>query len=232
MEVSNPINYKQGKTMTTFDPRTGPMNGRPHGSVLYRALNRIFDISASILGLIILLPIMVLISAGILVCMGLPILFRQYRTGLNGRIFELFKFRTMTDDRDREGNPLPDIMRLTHMGRLLRRSSLDELPQLWNVLKGDMSIVGPRPLLPEYLPLYSKTQFRRHLVKPGIVGWAQVNGRNSMTWEEKFELDLYYVENQSIRLDMMIIIKAIKVVLSGEGLNQSDESTMERFTGN
>jgi lipopolysaccharide/colanic/teichoic acid biosynthesis glycosyltransferase len=168
----------------------------------------------------------------VLTQLNFPILFRQPRTGLNGKIFNIYKFRTMTDDCDKDGILLPDELRLTKFGKFLRSTSLDELPSLWNVLKSDMSLVGPRPLLLEYLTLYSTQQARRHEVKPGITGWAQVNGRNAITWGEKFDLDVWYVDNQSIWLDIKILWLTVKKVIMRDGINQVGQSTMENFKGN
>lgn len=163
--------------------------------------------------------------------LGSPILFRQTRPGLHGQPFNMIKFRTMTDARGADGEPLPDRDRLTSFGSLLRATSLDELPELWNVFTGDMSLVGPRPLLMEYLPLYSPEQARRHEVRPGITGWAQINGRNALTWEEKFRLDVWYVDHQSIWLDVKILWLTVRKVLSRDGVNASGEATMQKFTG-
>jgi len=163
--------------------------------------------------------------------LGRPVLFRQSRPGLHERSFEIRKFRTMTDDRDTDGNLLADSERLLPFGRFLRSTSLDELPELWNVLKGEMSLVGPRPLLMEYLDLYSEEQARRHEVRPGITGWAQVNGRNALTWEEKFDLDVWYVDNHSLWLDLKILILTIARVFKREGVSQEGHATMERFQG-
>jgi sugar transferase EpsL len=163
--------------------------------------------------------------------LGSPILFKQQRPGLYGKPFYFYKFRTMTDERDRDGQLLPDDKRLTSFGMFLRKYSLDELPQLANVVKGDISLVGPRPLLMEYLPLYTEAQTKRHLVKPGITGWAQVNGRNAISWEEKFELDLWYVNHQSLLLDLKIIALTLIKVITSEGINQTGNATMERFKG-
>lgn len=159
-------------------------------------------------------------------------LFRQTRPGKDGKPFEMIKFRTMRDAQDANGNPLPDSERMTPFGSFLRSSSLDELPELWNVLKGDMSLVGPRPLLMEYLPLYSKEQYRRHEVRPGVTGWAQVNGRNAISWEEKFKLDVWYVDNRSLWLDIKIIFLTVKKVLIRDGISAEGEATMSRFLGN
>ena len=163
--------------------------------------------------------------------LGSPVFFRQLRPGMNGKPFEMVKFRTMTDERGADGELLPDAVRLTPFGRFLRASSLDELPELWNVLKGDMSLVGPRPLLMEYLPLYSPEQARRHEVRPGVTGWAQVNGRNALSWEDKFRLDLWYVNNQSLSLDIRILWLTIRKVLVREGISAAGEATMSKFTG-
>ena len=161
-----------------------------------------------------------------------PILFKQSRPGLQGKIFSIYKFRSMTSERDKEGVLLSDDLRLTKFGKLLRSTSLDELPSLWNVLKDEMSLVGPRPLLVEYLPLYSSKQARRHEVKPGITGWAQVNGRNAISWDEKFDLDVWYVDNKSIWLDIKILSMTIKKVITRSGINQDRQATMEKFKGN
>lgn len=162
---------------------------------------------------------------------GSPVFFKQVRPGLGGKPFTLYKFRTMTDERDSEGNLLPDAVRLTKTGRLIRKLSIDELPQLLNVVKGDLSLVGPRPLLMDYLPLYTKQQARRHEVKPGITGWAQVNGRNAISWEKKFELDVWYVDNRSFLLDLKILCLTVRKVLVSEGIQQTNHVTAERFTG-
>lgn len=195
-------------------------------------LKRLFDITISAIGLIILLPVIIVLALVISMKLGAPVFFRQIRPGLNGKPFQMVKFRTMLEAVDNRGNPLPDKERMTRFGRFLRASSLDELPELWNVLKGDMSLVGPRPLLMEYLPLYSSTQYRRHEVRPGITGWAQVNGRNALSWEDKFKLDVWYVDNQSFRLDLKILLLTVKSVFSRRGVSGDGEVTMSRFTGN
>jgi sugar transferase EpsL len=182
-------------------------------------------------GLIVTLPIILLIATAIRMRMGSPVAFRQVRIGLNDKPFDFLKFRTMTQDRDRHGNLLPDEVRLTHFGGFLRASSLDELPQFWNVVMGDMSLIGPRPLLPEYLPRYSASQRRRHEVKPGITGLAQVKGRNSLTWEDKFELDIYYVDHCSLRLDLQILWMTFASVIRREGINQHGYATVSPFMG-
>ena len=195
------------------------------------ALKRLFDFTAALLGLIVLaLPLLVLMAL-IRRKLGSPVLFRQTRPGLHGQPFEMVKFRTMTDARGPDGALLPDAERLTPFGRFLRSTSLDELPELWNVLKGDMSLVGPRPLLMEYLPLYSPEQARRHVVRPGVTGWAQVNGRNAISWEEKFALDTWYVDHQSLQLDIRILWLTVKKVLVREGISAAGEATMGKFTG-
>ncbi len=194
-------------------------------------IKRIFDFSVALLALVLLLPVLIIIYGLVVFFMGRPAIFKQPRPGKNGEIFYLRKFRTMTDERDKEGRLLPDEDRLTPLGRFLRRTSIDELPGLWNVLIGDMSLVGPRPLLVEYLPLYSEEQARRHEVKPGITGWAQVNGRNAISWEEKFRLDVWYVDHQSFWLDLKILLMTMKKVLRKEDISQDGHATMPYFTG-
>jgi len=194
-------------------------------------LKRLFDIFASALGLVLLSPVIAIVAWQIRRKLGSLVLFRQIRPGLNGKPFEMIKFRTMRDAVDAEGNPLPDSERMTPFGNFLRSSSLDELPELWNVLKGDMSLVGPRPLLMEYLPLYSPEQYRRHEVRPGVSGWAQVNGRNALSWEEKFKLDVWYVDNRSFWLDLKVIFLTVKKVVVRDGINAEGEVTMPKFTG-
>ena len=192
---------------------------------------RFFDIVAATLGLIALSPVIAVVAYLIHKRLGSPVLFRQVRPGKGGKPFEMIKFRTMRDAFDVNGKPLPDSERMTDFGRFLRSSSLDELPELWNVIKGDMSLVGPRPLLMEYLPLYNEEQFRRHEMRPGVTGWAQINGRNALSWEEKFKLDVWYVDNQSLALDLKIIFRTIKKVLVRDGISAEGEVTMTRFTG-
>ncbi|PYC29638.1 sugar transferase [Aquipseudomonas alcaligenes] len=194
-------------------------------------LKRAFDIFCSALALLLLWPVLLLLYVLVRVSLGSPALFRQQRPGLHGRPFIMIKFRTMLDALDTDGNPLPDDVRLTRFGRLLRATSLDELPELWNVLKGDMSLVGPRPLLMEYLPLYSAEQARRHEVRPGITGWAQVNGRNALSWPEKFALDVWYVDNRSLLLDIRILLLTVKKVFVREGISADGQATTSRFTG-
>jgi len=194
-------------------------------------LKRAFDIIGSASALVIFSPVFAITAHKVKKNLGSPVLFRQVRPGLYGRPFEMIKFRTMRDATDNNGNPLPDSERLTEFGKKLRSTSLDELPELWNVLKGDMSLVGPRPLLMEYLPLYNAEQAKRHNVHPGITGYAQVNGRNSLSWEEKFKLDTWYVEHQSFLLDMKIMLKTIKKVIVRDGISAEGEATMTKFTG-
>lgn len=194
-------------------------------------MKRVMDIGVSICVLMFLAPLLAVIALLIRLKMGGPVLFRQIRPGMHGRKFEMIKFRTMLDSTDQYGNYLSDADRLTPFGKILRASSLDELPEFWNVLKGDMSLIGPRPLLMEYLELYNPEQYRRHNVRPGISGWAQVNGRNSLSWEEKFKLDVWYVDNQSIWLDLKILFLTIKKVFLREGINAENEATMSKFQG-
>lgn len=195
-------------------------------------IKRVLDIVISVSLLCILLPIMVLLGLLIKIKMGSPIFFRQTRPGFDAKPFDMIKFRTMLHGVDADGGLLPDSLRLTRMGSFLRASSLDELPELWNVLKGDMSLVGPRPLLMEYLPLYSRDQMRRHEIKPGITGWAQVNGRNELTWGGKFALDVWYVDNHSLWLDLKILLLTVKKVLFREGVTSEGSVSAEKFMGN
>ena len=194
-------------------------------------LKRVMDVAIALLLLIALSLPMLFVAIVVRWKMGAPVLFRQTRPGRKGRPFELMKFRTMTDATDSHGSELPDEARLTPAGRWLRRLSLDELPQLFNVLRGDMSLVGPRPLLMEYLPLYTPEQARRHAVRPGITGWAQVNGRNAVSWEERFRLDVWYVDHQSFWLDLRILWLTLLRVLRADGINEPGAATMSRFTG-
>ncbi|WP_436851495.1 sugar transferase [Staphylococcus gallinarum] len=195
-------------------------------------LKRLFDFSVSLFGLILSAPILIIAYFLIATKLGKPVLFRQIRPGKNEVPFEIFKFRTMTDENDSNGELLPDDQRMTKLGATIRKTSVDELPQLFNVLKGDLSLVGPRPLLMEYLPLYNEEQKKRHQVKPGITGWAQINGRNAITWEQKFKLDVWYVENQSFKLDMYILYKTVQNVLQKKDINATDHVTTEKFRGN
>lgn len=198
---------------------------------MYKLLKRFFDIISSLLALIVLfVPMLVLAIIGTLVMKGNPF-FTQQRPGKNEKIFKLIKFRTMTNEKDENGNLLPDEDRLTKYGLFLRNTSLDELPELINILKGDMSVIGPRPLLVQYIPLYNEHQHRRHEVRPGLSGWAQVNGRNTVTWEDKFDMDVYYVDNYSLLLDIKILFMTVLNVLKREGISSETSATMEAFTG-
>ena len=192
-------------------------------------LKRIFDLLLAIPGTLVLLPFLLILAFLVRIFHGRPLFFSQVRPGLDGKPFRLYKFRTMTDARDDSGNLLPDIERMTAFGRFLRSTSLDELPTLWNVIMGDMSLVGPRPLLMEYLPLYNPEQRRRHDVQPGMTGWAQVNGRNAISWEEKFEFDVWYVDNWSLLLDVRILALTVRNVLLRKGINHSGSETMPLF---
>ena len=194
-------------------------------------LKRSLDIMAAVAGLVLLAPLLLVVALLVRINLGAPVLFRQQRPGLHGQPFEIVKFRTMTDERDAEGALLPEAERLTRMGRFLRSTSLDELPELWNVLKGDMSLVGPRPLRMEYLPLYSDRQARRHQVRPGITGWAQVQGRNLLSWPERLEMDVWYVENRGLWLDVRILLLTLVVVLKRTGVSPEQSATMEPFRG-
>ncbi len=196
-----------------------------------RQMKRMIDIVVSIIALIVFLPLLLIVSILIRVKLGGPVLFKQKRPGLDGEVFEMIKFRSMRDAFDKDGNALPDSERLTSFGLKLRASSLDELPGLWNILKGNMSLVGPRPLLVEYLPLYSQEQARRHEVRPGLTGWAQINGRNAISWEEKFKLDVWYVENQNILLDLRILLMTVRKVFIREGIHANDHVSIEAFKG-
>lgn len=194
-------------------------------------VKRVFDILGAAIGMIVFTPVLIVISLMIRRGMGSPVLFRQIRPGRDGKPFQMIKFRTMREAVDTDGRPFPDAERITKLGRFLRSSSLDELPELWNVLKGEMSLVGPRPLLMEYMPLYSPEQVRRHEVRPGITGWAQVNGRNAISWEDKFALDVWYVENRSLWLDLKIIWLTVRRVIKRDGISAAGEATMTKFTG-
>lgn len=195
-------------------------------------LKRVFDILVSLAGLILLFPLLLILALLVRIKLGAPVFFRQERPGYHEKIFRLYKFRSMKDARDKNGNELPDEERLSKFGRLLRASSLDELPELFNVLKGEMSLVGPRPLLVKYLPLYNAEQHRRHDVLPGITGWAQVNGRNAISWEEKFRLDVWYVDHWTPLLDLKILFLTVKKVFVREGISAENSATMEEFKGN
>ena len=197
----------------------------------YRAFKRLFDCLLAGAGLLLLSPVLAVSAVAVRAKLGSPVLFRHPRAGKDGRTFVMYKLRTMTDARDANGKPLPDEERMTPTGMFLRRFSLDELPQLLNVLKGDMSLVGPRPLLPEYVPLYSPEQRRRLDVLPGITGWAQINGRNALSWEQKFALDAWYVDNRSLGLDVRILFRTVASVITGRGVSQDGCATMPRFEG-
>lgn len=194
-------------------------------------LKRLLDVIIASIALVLLSPLYAFVAYKVKKNLGSPVLFRQVRPGLNGRPFEMIKFRTMKDAADAQGNPLPDSERLTPFGKMLRSTSLDEMPELWNVIKGDMSIVGPRPLLMEYLPLYNSEQAKRHDVRPGMTGHAQVNGRNAISWVEKFKLDTWYVENQSVWLDFKIMFKTVHKVIAKDDISAEGEATMTKFTG-
>jgi len=194
-------------------------------------MNRAITVSIAVLLLVVLLPLLMVIALFVKCSLGGPVLFRQVRPGMHGVPFKMVKFRTMRDVFDEQGDPLPDAQRMTGFGTFLRKLSLDELPELWNVIKGEMNLVGPRPLLMEYLPLYSQKQARRHEVRPGITGWAQVNGRNAITWEEKFDLDIWYVDHKSLWLDIKILWLTIFKVFLREGINQNGHPTMGKFGG-
>lgn len=194
-------------------------------------MKRLLDVVVSVTALLLLAVPLALLSLGVRTRLGSPVFFTQVRPGLHGKPFRMVKFRTMTDERGPDGELLPDAVRLTAFGRWLRATSLDELPELWNVLRGDMSLVGPRPLLMEYLPLYTPEQARRHEVRPGITGWAQVNGRNALSWEDKFRLDVWYVDHRSLWLDMKILWMTVQKVIEREGISASGEATMTAFRG-
>lgn len=196
-----------------------------------RYIKRWLDFILSLIAIIILSPILLIVALLVRIKLGSPVIFKQERPGLHEKIFILYKFRTMTDEKDKDGNLLPDDQRLTKFGKLLRSTSLDELPELFNIFKGDMSIVGPRPLLVKYLPLYNEHQKHRHDVRPGFTGWAQCNGRNALSWEEKFDLDVYYVKHVAFILDLSIIFKTIKIVFLREGISSDTSATMEEFKG-
>lgn len=195
-------------------------------------IKRVFDIVAALGGLIVFSPVMIIVAILIRIKLGSPIFFTQERVGKNNKIFKMMKFKSMKDAVDDSGNQLPDSERLTSFGKTLRSTSLDELPELINIFKGDMSLIGPRPLLVEYLPLYSKRQFKRHEVTPGLTGWAQINGRNNLSWKEKFELDIYYVENWSLKLDTKVFFLTFYKVFKRDGINQDGQVTAIKFDGN
>lgn len=204
----------------------------PHKKGAYeKYIKRPVDFILSLLALIVLSPILLVVAVLVRIKLGSPVIFKQQRPGLNGEIFNMYKFRTMTDERDENGELLPDEERLKEFGKKLRSTSLDELPELWNIVRGDMSLIGPRPLLVKYLPRYNAHQARRHEVRPGVTGYAQVNGRNSITWEKKFDLDVEYVDNLTFWRDVQIILKTLKTVLMREGISSDSNVTMEEFAG-
>lgn len=205
---------------------------KQNDGIYKRYIKRLMDIALSLLAIIILSPVLLIVALLVRVKLGSPVIFKQRRPGLNENIFTLYKFRTMTDEKDENGELLPNDIRLTKLGRMLRATSLDELPELFNILKGDMSLIGPRPLLAEYLPLYNEIQKHRHDVRPGLSGLAQVNGRNAISWEEKFDFDIEYVENLTFLLDLKIILKTLLKVLKREGINRTENITMDKFKGN
>lgn len=200
---------------------------------MYRKyFKRVFDFVCSLLALIVLSPVLLITAILVRIKLGTPVIFKQKRPGLNEKIFTLYKFRTMTDQKDEQGNLLPDEVRLTKFGKMLRSTSLDELPELWNILKGDMSVVGPRPLLEKYIPLYSTEQRKRHLVRPGLTGLAQVNGRNEVSWGKKFQLDVEYTQHITFWSDIKIILQTVGNVFGGKGISSATSATMEEFLGN
>ena len=207
------------------------VGNRATSSSMYPYAKRILDIVFSAMSMLVLTPVLIVVALLIRLKLGTPVLYRQTRPGLMGKPFELVKFRSMLEAFDENGDPLSNEKRMTPFGQFLRSSSLDELPELWNILKGDMSIVGPRPLLMEYLPLYSESQARRHDVPPGLTGWSQINGRNAISWEEKFELDVWYVDNTSFLLDLKIIALTVTKVLRREGISHGENVAMPRFQG-
>lgn len=218
--------------MTTEKVREKQTVEAPHKKGAYeKYIKRPVDFILSFLALIVLSPILLIVAVLVRIKLGSPVIFKQQRPGLNGEIFNMYKFRTMTDERDENGELLPDEERLKEFGKKLRSTSLDELPELWNIVRGDMSLIGPRPLLVKYLPRYNAHQARRHEVRPGVTGYAQVNGRNSITWEKKFDLDVEYVDNLTFWRDVQIILKTLKTVLMREGISSDSSVTMEEFAG-
>lgn len=218
--------------MTTEKVREKQTVEAPHKKGAYeKYIKRPVDFILSLVALIVLSPILLIVAVLVRIKLGSPVIFKQQRPGLNGEIFNMYKFRTMTDERDGNGELLPDEERLKEFGKKLRSTSLDELPELWNIVRGDMSLIGPRPLLVKYLPRYNAHQARRHEVRPGVTGYAQVNGRNSITWEKKFDLDVEYVDNLTFWRDVQIILKTLKTVLMREGISSDSNVTMEEFAG-
>ena len=198
---------------------------------MYKYIKRFFDIFSSLIAIVVLSPVLIITAILVRIKLGSPVLFKQERPGKDEKIFTLYKFRTMTDERDENGDLLPDDVRLTKFGRFLRSTSIDELPELFNILKGDMSVIGPRPLLVEYLPRYNAHQIRRHEVRPGLSGWAQVNGRNTVSWEDKFNMDVEYVDNYSLKMDIRILFMTLINVLKHDGISSETSATMEVFMG-
>lgn len=218
----------QTEVKQNIEPALQPLK---KGGLYRRYFKRPMDFVLSLIAIIVLSPVFLVVAVLVMIKLGSPVIFKQERPGLNEKIFTLYKFRSMTDERDENGELLPNNLRLTKFGKFLRASSLDELPELFNILCGDMSIVGPRPLLVEYLPLYNEIQKHRHDVRPGLTGFAQVNGRNAITWEERFDYDLQYVEKVSFLLDVKIIFRTVEKVFKREGINKSEAVTMEKFMG-
>lgn len=218
--------------MTTEKVREKQTVEAPHKKGVYeKYIKRPVDFILSLVALIVFSPILLIVAVLVRIKLGSPVIFKQQRPGLNGEIFNMYKFRTMTDERDENGELLPDEERLKEFGKKLRSTSLDELPELWNIVRGDMSLIGPRPLLVKYLPRYNAHQARRHEVRPGVTGYAQVNGRNSITWEKKFDLDVEYVDNLTFWRDVQIVLKTLKTVLAREGISSDSSVTMEEFAG-
>lgn len=226
------VSHRVGDRSLESETRRNTRQGWAQRLNRSESLKRALDLIVAAIGLVLLSPVMLAVAVAIRLSLGAPVLFRQPRAGLHHRSFTLVKFRTMREAVGDDGSPLPDEERMTRLGRFLRDFSLDELPQLWNVLRGDMSLVGPRPLLLEYGPLYSPEQARRHEVRPGITGWAQVSGRNALTWPEKFALDTWYVDNRSLWLDLKILAKTVKIVLSRSGIRHAGHVTAPKFRGN
>ena len=221
--------YRKTKEEQSIDSRVKKQSHKP--GFYERYIKRLQDFLCALAAVVVLSPVMAVTALLVRLKLGSPVIFKQERPGLNGKVFILYKFRTMTDEKDTEGNLLPDEVRLTKFGKMLRSTSLDELPELFNILKGDMSVVGPRPLLVRYLPLYNAHQARRHEVRPGFTGYAQVHGRNAISWEEKFDLDVEYVDHVTFVGDWKIILQTVKTVLKREGISSESSVTMEEFTG-
>ncbi len=222
--------YRKTKEEQSIDSRVKKQSHKP--GFYERYIKRLQDFLCALAAVVVLSPVMAVTALLVRLKLGSPVIFKQERPGLNGKVFTLYKFRTMTDEKDTEGNLLPDEVRLTKFGKMLRSTSLDELPELFNILKGDMSVVGPRPLLVRYLPLYNTHQARRHEVRPGFTGYAQVHGRNAISWEEKFDLDVEYVDHVTFVGDWKIILQTVRTVLKREGISSESSVTMEEFKGN